>query len=88
MTRRTIDRGHDSVRVFKTYGQPIILLHGIFIRKPTEYLSFFDCARNFRARARARPREATTTFDCRQSFIFLLNLKSTHEPGSLLTRAP
>ena len=88
MSRRTIDRCHDSVRVFKTYGPPIILLDGIFAREPSKYLGFFDCARNFRARALAHPRESTTTFDCRQSFIFLLNHKSTREPGSLLTRAP
>ena len=55
MSRRTIDRCHDSVKVFKTYGPPIILLDGIFAREPSKYLGFFDCARNLRARARARP---------------------------------
>ena len=86
MSRRTIDRCHDSVKVFKTYGPPIILLDGIFAREPSKYLGFFDCARNLRARARARPRESTTKFDCRQSFIFLLNHKSTDEPCSRVLR--
>ena len=88
MSRRTIDRCHDSVKVFKTYGPPIILLDGIFAREPSKYLVFFDCARNLRARARARarPRESTTKFDCRQSFIFLLNHKSTDEPCSRVLR--